>query len=148
MIKNDSSEPINFVESIFAYLSPFSAHRIEIWGDTFPTVEHAYQAARLKPGPEREEIKSAGSPKEAWRLAQTFKGRPEIQAENFNKDAVMEELFRAKLAQHHDIAEILKSSRGHELQKVITTDSYWGTGADGKGENKMGKIWMKIRDEL
>ncbi len=141
-------EPINFVESNFAYLSPFSAHRIHIWNETFPTVEHAYQAARLKPSPERDEIKNAGSPKEAWRLAQKYKARKDLQTDDFDKDKVMEELFRAKIAQHQDIGEILQESKGRELLKVIDTDYYWGTGADGTGENKMGKIWMKLRDEL
>ena len=57
--------PINIIESRFNYLSPFSAHRINIWGETFPTVEHAYQAARLENGPEREEVVHASSPLEA-----------------------------------------------------------------------------------
>jgi len=142
-----TEEPINFVESIYAYLSPFSAHRISIWGEVFPTVEHAYQAARLKPSLEREKIKNAGSPKEAWNLAQEYKGRDDLKA-NFDKDSVMEELFRAKMAQHQDIVTILKQTGDRELQKVITTDSYWGTGPDGRGENRMGKIWMKLRAEL
>ncbi len=141
-------EPINFVENIFAYLSPFSAHRIEIWGEIFPTVEHGYQASRFKSGQERDEIKNASSPKEAWRLAQKYKKDKELLIGNFDKDKIMEELFRAKLSQHSDIVEILKSSQGHELQKVIDTDDYWGTGADGTGENRMGKLWMKLRDEL
>src|SRR5690606_21941093 len=48
-------------------LSPFSAHEIEIEGETFKTVEHAYRALRIKPGPEREKIKSQKSPMDAWR---------------------------------------------------------------------------------
>ena len=58
-------EPINFVENRFHYLSPFSAHRISIWGEEFATVEHAYQASRIKRGPERDSIKNAGSPMDA-----------------------------------------------------------------------------------
>lgn len=60
----------------------------------------------------------------------------------------MEELFRTKLAQHPDIAEILRESGDRELLKVNDTDYYWGTGKDGFGENKMGKLWMKLRAEL
>ncbi len=140
-------EPINFVENRFHYLSPFSAHRIEIWGEIFPTVEHAYQAARIKTGPERETIKNAPSPLGAWREGQKYKNNPDLAVSNFNKLAVMEELFRTKLAQHPDIRDILKESGDRELQKVIATDSYWGTGMDGLGENKMGKLWMKLRAE-
>jgi ribA/ribD-fused uncharacterized protein len=144
----DSHEPINFVETAFMYLSPFSAHRIEIWGESFPTLEHAYHAARVIPGPERDAIKNAKSPKDAWRIAQKYKSNPTFAVPDFDKDAVMEEIMRAKTAQHSDIVAILKESGDRELLKVYDTDYYWGTGADGSGENKIGKLWMKLRDEL
>lgn len=140
-------EPINFVENRFHYLSPFSAHRIEIWGEIFPTVEHAYQAARIKPGPERETIKNAPSPLDAWREGQKYKNNPDLATPNFDKLAVMEELFRAKLAQHPDIIDILKESGDRELLKVHPTDEYRGTGVKGSGQNQMGKLWMKLRAE-
>lgn len=142
------SEPINFIETRFHFLSPFSAHRIEIWGEVFPTVEHAYQASRILPGPERETIKNAGSPLEAWREGQKYKDNPEYAVPHFDKAAVMEELFRAKLAQHSDMRDILKESEDRELLKVWDTDYYWGTGKDGSGQNVMGKLWMKLRSEL
>ena len=142
------NDPINFVENRFHYLSPFSAHRIEIWGDVFPTVEHAYQASRILPGPEREAIKQAPSPMDAWREGQKYKNAPSLSVSNFDKDAVMEELFRAKIAQHPDIASILHESGDRGLLKIYATDYYWGTGMDGSGENRMGKLWMKLRDEL
>ncbi len=139
---------INFVETRFQYLSPFSAHQIEIWGEVFPTVEHAYQASRIQPGPERESIKHAPSPMDAWREGQKHKNTPNLQVPNFNKDAIMEEVIRAKLQQHPDIQDILRESNVRELLKVHDTDYYWGTGKDGSGENRMGKLWMKLRDEL
>lgn len=143
-----TDDPINFVESRWSYLSPFSAHTVRIWGETFATLEHAYHAARIKPGPERDAIKNATSPKDAWRVAQKYKNDPTFAVPNFDKDAVMEELMRAKLAQHQDIADILMESGDRDLIKVYDTDYYWGTGADGSGENRMGKIWMKLRSEI
>jgi hypothetical protein len=142
------SESINFVENEWHYLSPFSAHRIEIWGEVFATVEHAYQASRIIPGPARDAIKNAPSPKDAWREGQKYKNDPACQVIGFDKYAVMEEIFRAKLDQHADIARILRESGDRELLKVWPTDYYWGTGADNSGENQMGKIWMKLRAEL
>lgn len=142
------SDLINFLENEFHYLSPFSAHQIKIWGETFPTAEHAYQSVRIQPGPEREEMKNAPSPKDAWRLGQKYKKEKELRVEDFDKYKVMEEIFRAKLEQHDDIKRILKESGDKELQKVIVEDSYWGTGPDGNGENQMGKLWMKLREEI
>lgn len=141
-------EPINFCENRFHYLSPFSAHRIEIWSETFATVEHAYQASRILPSKERESVKRAPSPMDAWREGQKYKNDPKLAVPDFNKDAVMEELFRAKIAQHPDIVIILKESGDRGLLKIYATDYYWGTGADGSGENRMGKLWMKLRNEL
>lgn len=142
------NDPINFVETRFMYLSPFSAHPVQIWGEVFATAEHAYQSSRIKPGTEREAIKNAPSPLDAWREGQKYKNNPDLQVENFDKDAVMEEIFRAKMTQHPDIVEILKESGERELLKVYETDYYWGTGKDGSGENKMGKLWMRLRAEL
>ncbi len=142
------NEPINFIENQFHYLSPFSAHQIEIWGEVFATAEHAYQASRILPGPERDSIKSASSPKDAWREGQKYKDSPTHAVPNFDKYATMEQIFRAKLAQHTDIVDILKESGDRELLKVWDTDYYWRTGKDGSGQNQMGKIWMKLRSEL
>lgn len=141
-------DPINFLEHRFQYLSPFSAHRIEIWGEVFPTVEHAYQAARIGQGPEREAIKHASSPLAAWREGQKHKNNPALCVGSFDKDAIMEELFRAKMEQHQDIIDILRESGDRELRKVHEQDAYWGTEKDGLGKNQMGILWMKLRAEL
>lgn len=141
------NEPINFIDMYTEMLSPFSAHRIEIWGEVFSTVEHAYQASRIKPGPEREAIKQAASPMDAWREGQKWKNDPRLMIQGFDKYAVMEELFRAKLAQHPDVARILEETGERELVKIHPTDEYWGTGSTHQGQNQMGKLWMKLREE-
>jgi len=140
------SDAINFVENRFHYLSPFSAHEVELDGVVFKTAEHAYQSLRMVPEV-RKEIMDTKSPLDAWRVAQKCKEEDKM-LEGCNKDELMEKIFRAKLAQHPDIAEILKESGDRELLKVYDTDYYWGTGADGSGENKMGKLWSELRDEL
>ncbi len=144
----NSNEPINFVETRFMDLSAFSAHEVEIDGIVFRTVEHGYHALRIKPSPERESIMSTRSPMDAWREGQKYKNNPKLLVEGYDKLAIMEKLCRAKLQQHNDVREVLLSTGDRELLKVYDTDYYWGTGADGTGENKMGKLWMKLRDEL
>ncbi|RYG60556.1 MAG: NADAR family protein [Alphaproteobacteria bacterium] len=140
--------PINFIETIWHYLSPFSAHQIDIWGESFATVEHAYHWARFNTGPERDAVKAAKSPLECLHLSHIFKKREGVLNPVFDKDAIMEELFRAKLTQHPHVAEILKLTGQRGLVKVIGVDPYWGTGPDGSGENRMGKLWLKLREEL
>ncbi|MCP5405315.1 MAG: NADAR family protein [Pseudomonadaceae bacterium] len=140
--------PINFIEHIWCYLSPFSAHQIDIWGESFPTVEHAYHWKRYLPGQARTKIMQTKSPLECLHVSHQLKKDPALLDPAFDKDAVMEELFRAKLDQHPHIADVLKLTGERVLLKEISTDPYWGTGADGKGLNKMGDLWMKLRKEL
>lgn len=142
----ESTEPINFLENRLHDLSPFSAHEVCIDGVVYKTAEHAYQALRVIPEA-RQEIINAGSPMDAWRLGQKCKEEGRLVL-NFDKLALMEKIFRAKLIQHRDIADVLKVTGERELLKVYDADDYWGTGANGTGENQMGKLWMKLRTEL
>jgi ribA/ribD-fused uncharacterized protein len=142
----NSKDPINFLETRLTDLAPFSAHEVEIDSVVYKTAEHAYQALRVRLSA-REAVQNTRSPMDAWRVGQHCKERGEI-VPDFDKDALMEKIFRAKLAQHQDVREVLLATGDRELLKVYDTDYYWGTGADGTGENKMGKLWMKLREEL
>ena len=146
--KKDSKEPINFIETHFSDLSPFSAHEVEVNGEVFKTVEHAYHALRIKPGPEREAVKQQRSPMDAWREGQKYKNNPELLIEGYDKYALMKQLCQAKLEQHNDVREVLLETGDRELLKVYDTDYYWGTGVDSSGQNILGKMWMQLRDEL
>lgn len=147
-IKIENDRPINFIEHIWHYLSPFSAHQITIWDETFATVEHAYHCARYLPGEVRDKIKAASSPMECLTISRQYRNKTELLKPDFNKDEIMETLFRAKLEQHPHVLEILKLTGKRGLLKEIPTDYYWGTGHDGSGENRMGKLWMKLREEV
>ena len=105
----DSETPINFLETRFNDLSPFSAHEILIDGVVYKTAEHAYQALRVIPE-SRASIVSARSPMDAWRLGQICKNKGELILD-YDKDALMESIFRAKLNQHPDIVSILRATR-------------------------------------
>lgn len=142
----DSGEPINFIETRLYDLSPFSAHEVEIDGITYKTAEHAYQALRVRPEA-RAAVMAARSPMDAWREGQKCKEHGSM-IEGYDKYALMERIFRAKLAQHADVKTALLATGNRELLKVYDTDYDWGTGADGSGKNNMGKLWMALRDEL
>lgn len=140
--------PINFIETRLHDLSPFSAHEVELDGVVYKTAEHAYHALRMVPDA-RPAIMATRSPLDAWREAQRCKARGQLLPDHEeHKDALMERIFRAKLAQHPDIARVLRVTGERELHKVFPTDYYWGTGADDTGANKMGELWMKLRAEL
>lgn len=141
----NSHEPINFIETRLHDLSPFSAHEVELDGVVYKTAEHAYHCLRVHPEA-REKIVATRSPLDAWREAQLCKNRNELI--DHDKLALMEKVFRAKLEQHTDVRRVLLVTGERELLKVFDSDYYWGTGVDGTGENKMGKLWMKLRSEI
>ena len=143
---SNATESINFLDNRFHDLAPFAALEVEIDGVVYKTAEHAYQALRVVPEA-REMIVSAKSPLEAWRAGQVCKQNRQLLNE-YDKDALMEKIFRAKLNQHPDLISILKASKDRPLLKVTPDDTYWGTGVDGSGQNKMGELWMKLRSEL
>ncbi|MBR6571695.1 MAG: NADAR family protein [Clostridia bacterium] len=66
------------------------------------------------------------------------------------KDAVMEDVVRAKFTQNPELAQRLIATGDMELVEGNRWhDSYWGYDLiSKKGENHLGKILMKIREEL
>ena len=116
-------------------------------GKKFPTLEHGYQWRKFwKTAPKiATQILGAGSPNMAKRIANKNK----IPAKWFRgeREKVMEKLMKAKLKQHVDIQEKLKMTGSRRIVENSPLDNYWGIGADGKGQNMTGKIWMKVRKE-
>lgn len=60
----------------------------------------------------------------------------------------MEEIVRCKLNQHPYIKEILKSSGTKMIVEMNDDDEFWGWGKNHNGANELGKIWMKLREEI
>ncbi len=129
-------------------LSPFSPHEIKIWDETFQTLEHAYQTSKLKPGPDRDKLKDSPTAFDVWQNAKKYADKPEVLNPQFDKEKVMEELFRTKLAQYPEIKSILKESGTRRLVAGYENGLYWGLGKDGLGKNRLGELWMKLRAEL
>lgn len=139
---------------IFAiYFSPYTAHSIEVDGILFPTLEHAYQCQRYTDKGIVDEIRNARSPVKAWETSSRYKHLqiPEFTMPEYKLE-VMERLIRLKVAQHEEIRKALLNSNNLEIVKHITTyppgDGFWDDGEDGTGLNHIGRIWMKVRDDL
>jgi N-glycosidase YbiA len=139
--------PIHFYTPQFYVLNNFSAHAIEFRGELYPTAEHAYQASKCTDPDGQNAIRNARSPLLAKILANdTYKAAKDPDWES-KKVAVVEEILRAKLAQHPEACEALRESGHEDIVEDSPTDYFWGEGADGSGQNVLGKLWMKLRDE-
>lgn len=144
---------MNKIDSFFGeyrWLSNFWPCAIcweKLW---FPSVEHAYQAAKAVYNVDKDilanSIKTAGAAKRfsrGMKIDPTFDNR---------KLEVMEELLRQKFrlsrSDPTSLGDKLLSTGDAELIEGNTWgDIFWGV-CDGKGENHLGKLLMKIREDL
>ena len=140
---------INFyhVNDAYGCFSNFSEHPVLIDGILWPTSEHCFQARKFKDSKIQKMILAAKTPLEAARLGRSH-GYPLRKGWDGMKDAVMLDIVRAKVRQHEEIKELLLSTGNAVLVEHTENDSYWGDGGDGSGKNRLGKILMKIRQEL
>ncbi len=131
----------------YGCFSNFSKHGFTLNGRRWPTVEHYFQAQKFPGTPQEEAVRLAPDPMTAKNIGneRTVPIRPDWEAV---KDDVMREAVRAKFSQHPDIRAVLLGTGQEVLIEAARNDSYWGSGPDGKGKNRLGQILMEIRDEL
>ncbi len=118
--------------------SNFASDPVEIEDTSWPTTEHYYQAQKFEDPDRREHIRQLPVAAAAKRYATKHKAKihPDWDA---RKDATMERALRTKFTQHRSLRDLLVRS-GDEKMEEDTRDTYWGTGADGTGQNRLGEM--------
>lgn len=146
-LKDDMANSIKFYKSEppYGFLNNFARARMFIYGQWWDTVEAAYQASKTLDKEEREKIRLATSPREARDLGQKVKLR---ETWDEIKDQVMYECLMGKFLQHPQLRKQLMATGDAFLIEDSPIDSYWGCGKDGQGKNMLGKLLMKLREEL
>jgi ribA/ribD-fused uncharacterized protein len=134
----------------FSFLSNFYDSVLEYEGVKYPTVEHAFQAAKTQDSETRHQIAKMQSPSEAKAAGNRngiLKDFDPIGWE-LRKDKVMEELLRIKF-QNPDLKNLLAQTGNAKLIEGNTWgDTYWGVDLEtGEGANKLGVILEGIRSE-
>ncbi|MCW2763278.1 MAG: hypothetical protein JWR85_3479 [Marmoricola sp.] len=144
-----SGDVAAFYPREFYPLCNFSSFQVEWRGRLWATSEHAYQAAHFfETAPElAEKIFTARSAHEAYKAAKANADKAPINWEDI-KEEVMLDICRHKLQQHAYVREKLLETGVAEIVEDSPKDSFWGWGADRKGRNALGIVWMKLREEL
>lgn len=141
------TDKVLFYEGRWYFLSNFSSFMVR-WRDVdWMTSEHAYQAAAFDDPDIIEAIRNARSSHDAKKIARANANKKISDWHQINL-VIMEEIVRAKLEQHPYIQKKLLETANMKIVEDSPKDSFWGRGADWKGENNLGKIWMKLREEL
>lgn len=125
----------------FRFLSNFWPCVIEFEGIKFPSVEHAYQAAKTLDIKERQRIAKLFTPGKAKRAGKELKIRPDWEE---IKIPIMRELLMKKFS-HRELMFRLKKTEGELIEGNEWGDIFWGI-CRGQGENHLGKLLMEIRD--
>lgn len=142
----DTDSCIGPFEDNYDYLSNFYEAEFVMGQTTYPTAEHAYQAAKARNQPEIfEEIVNADTPTKA-----KHKGKKPDLPSNWNdkKDKVMLEIVTAKFSQNPELRQKLIETAGINLVEINSWgDTYWGAKkSDGSGRNTLGVILMQVRE--
>lgn len=134
----------------YGCFSNFSLHSIQLGGEVWQTSEHYYQAQKFVGTQDQtlcQRIHNAPSPEMAAAI-----GRDPIHSVRPDWDAVkisiMYKAVSTKFMTYGDIAEILLSTGEQIIVEKSPTDTFWGCGLDGSGQNHLGKILMRIRQEM
>ena len=141
------SKPVLFHERQFYCFSNFSSFKVFVFSEHWMTAEHAYQASKFVDFVPRMHIRRTSSAYDAKKCMRSYQDKvredwPQV------KLLLMETICRAKLQQHSFIQECLLETGDRDIIEDSLNDSFWGWGPDQKGFNHLGKIWMKLRDEM
>jgi DNA-directed RNA polymerase II subunit RPB2 len=127
--------------------SSYFAVKITIDDKVWPTTEHYFQAMKFPSNPEyQEQIRLAKTPAAAKKLGKTadVPTRPDWMKV---RESVMLTAVRAKFQIPALKAKLLATGKVL-MRDMSPQDNFWGVGRSGKGQNKLGKILMRVREEL
>lgn len=148
------SAPIDEFQGDYRFLSNFWPAPVTFDEIEYPSVEHAYQAAKTLDPDERRRIAALATPAEAKTAGRALASRG-LQRADWEqvKVDVMEQCVREKFTRHADLrAKLLATGDAELIEGNDWGDRVWGVSPPpsrgGVGENRLGKILMSVRDEL
>ncbi|WP_069301498.1 NADAR family protein [Neptunicoccus sediminis] len=129
----------------YGFLSNFSAYGFRVDEVFWPTVEHYYQASKFETPDKKQEILNCETPRLAKKLGGQVDGIRNDWLEE--RVSVMRFAVLKKFQQNDDIARSLCEITG-QIFEISEDDCFWGVGAEGTGENMLGKILMGVREQV
>ena len=132
----------------YGFLSNLYPCQVAFEGRTFESSEAAYQFGKPKDPSIAEWIVSAPKPRLVAVAAHALLPYDVKTNWTLMKVGRMNRVVRAKFTQNPELAGKLRATRDAILVEASKTDSFWGAGRNGGGENRLGKVLMNVREEL
>ncbi|KAK3908583.1 Retrovirus-related Pol polyprotein from transposon 412 [Frankliniella fusca] len=143
----NSTEPITSFIGDFDFLSNFYPVEISFEGNVWPSVEHAFQAAKTDNIKDKERIRNARSPKLAKQL-----GRFVNLKDNWDslRNQVMLDLLLIKFSRNDLASKLYDTGERELIEGNYWCDMYWGQcfcslHRNEIGLNRLGKLLAQIR---
>jgi ribA/ribD-fused uncharacterized protein len=128
----------------YRFLSNFWPARVGFGAYQFPTVEHAYQAAKCKSHNEIVRFVVCRTPGDAKRLGQRVELREDWEE---IKIPTMLYLLQQKFSVEPLRSMLLATGDAELIEGNAWGDRFWGV-SNGYGRNELGKLLMRVREEL
>jgi len=138
----------NIIDSFtgdYKFLSNFYPCKVKLDDVEYPSVEHAYQAAKTLDLDERKPfhkrpLLTAG---ESKKMGRKLKIRPDWESVKLK---VMEDLLAQKFADPVLKKQLQETGDAKLIEGNYWGDDFWGVDKKKGGKNHLGKLLMKIRD--
>ena len=130
----------------YRWLSNFAPVEIEYEGRTFPSLEHAYQAAKSTDSTWKDYCASGVSSGNVKRKSKNIIYQPDWEEV---KVEVMSTLVTKKFSVEPYKSQLIETGDLEIVEGNTWGDTFWGVDVrTGEGMNVLGKMIMEIRDEL
>lgn len=136
---------INEFKGEYRWLSNFWPCSVAFEGVEYPSVEHAFVAAKTTKESTRKVIKNLKTAAEAKRLGRSLKLRDDWDS---IKLSIMKELIAYKFTKNYVLKDkLMETDKAQLIEGNTWNDTYWGV-CNGIGYNHLGKILMSTREIL
>jgi len=128
----------------YGWLSNFWPSTVIIQNWTFPSAEHAFQAAKSLDADDIRRVRDCPSPGYAKRMGRQITLRPDW--EEIKLDA-MAQILAAKFMNYELRAKLIMTGTAELIEQNTWNDTFWGV-AFGRGQNHLGRLLMELRANI
>lgn len=142
--REDYPEEILQFKGAYAFLSNDYPAEVTYEGIPYPCAASAFLASKFADAQQKKAIAQMAPEK----VKQRYSAIPGSLDWQMRQMTIMEEVVRLKFQQHPELKEMLAATDPYRLINGSNKDTYWGVNPiTWKGENHLGLILMKIRNE-
>lgn len=145
-VSSPSAPSIDSFVGEFTFLRSDYSVNVEFDNSIYPSLEHAFQAAKTNDLVARAEIRVAKTAQDARALGKKLQLDPTWDKRRLE---VMKQLIQQKFKSNLDLKlKLLRTGQRNLIQGGMHRDHFWGQDRNGIGENYLGKLLMEVRGDI